>query len=223
MITSESHSISLLIDADEINRIEVIYDDFSTTLISISFAPSSVPHIAQTHTPPPPFPSVPTLIEFSSTIGVQLFAAAHSKLVDKSRTSLTPESLLSACFDRATNPLRPIGGSYGILIYSLKVPTDSTPSKSKSPLSLFEIDPPRAGDVLVLLDTKFKHNLTTTKFGTLERPHVGIVESWDPKKKKIKSIEVGSGGGVEEGGYRMEDLRGGEVRVFRVVPRGFLK
>lgn len=66
-------------------------------------------------------------------------------------------------------------------------------------------------------DAKFKHNLSTTRVGTADRPHVGVVASWDAKKRKLRTIEVAKDGQVDEGSHRLEDLKQGNVVVYRVL------
>lgn len=180
----------------------------------------STTSLAQAHFPPPPLPTSSQLLTFSNSLGAQLFAAAHAKLSDKSASRTTDESLLAACFARATDPLPPISNSYGIPIYALRIPVEGG-SKAR-PIVGRDLDAPRAGDVLVLWEAKFKHNLSTKVVGSAEKPHVAVVEAWDGKKRKVKVIEVGKEGGVEEGSYRFEDLKAGAVVVFRAVPRSLV-
>jgi hypothetical protein len=66
------------------------------------------------------------------------------------------------------------------------------------------------------------------------KEHVGVVVEWDGTKKKVRVTEQGrerdsskkekkgKGGKIEVEGYRLEDLRSGEVRVWRVVGREFI-
>ena len=150
-------------------------------------------------------PSPAQLLEFSTTLGGQVFAAAFSQLSSKART--TQDAFLALCFSRAASAQPPSGHNYGVVVLS---------SSTK-----LQIDEPRAGDIVVFHDAKFKHNLTTTKVGSGDAPHVAVVQAWDAKKRKLRAIEVGKDGSVEEGAWRMEDLKSGEVTVSRVVERGW--
>lgn len=201
-----------------------MYDDLSKTTVTISFTDDDLAEtttsISQTHFPPPPLPTSAQLQTFSTSLGAQFFAAAHSKLSDKAASRTTADALVAACFARATDPLPPIANSYGIPIYALRIPIEGG-SKAR-PVVGRDLDEPRAGDVLVLWEAKFKHNLSTKVVGSAEKPHVAVVEAWDGKKRKVKVIEVGREGGVEEGAYRFEDLKAGAVVVFRAVPRSLL-
>ena len=71
--------------------------------------------------------------------------------------------------------------------------------------------------VVVFFDTKFKHNLSTTKLGA-ERPMPCVLAAFDAQKRKLRTIEVGKSGQVEEGAHRLDDLKSGNVVVFRVLP-----
>ncbi|KAK4702137.1 myosin tail region-interacting protein MTI1, partial [Phenoliferia sp. Uapishka_3] len=201
------------------NEIEVIFDDFSKTLISVAFTDEdlaeSTTAITQAHAAPPPFPSPQALSSFSSTLGAQIFAAAHSKSADKSRT--TTESFISFCLSRATDPLPPIGYTFGLTVFTHRVAASKGAAAQE-----FEVDEPRAGDVVVFWDAKFKHNLSTQKVGSSEVPHVAVVQAWDSKKRKLRALEVGKDGAVDEGAWRMEDLKGGSVTVYRAVERSWL-
>ncbi|KAI5478626.1 SH3 domain protein [Pseudohyphozyma bogoriensis] len=200
------------------NEIEIIYNDLSKTILSISFtdddASEASTSINQAHFPPPPFPSATQLSSYSSTIGAQIFAAAHSKLTDKS-ARLSTEAFVDFCFSRATDPLPPIGYSYG-------VPTLTASVDGSKKASSNETDEPRAGDIIVFWDTKFKQTLSTTKVGTADKPHVAVVAAWDAKKRKIRVIEISKDMAVDEGAYKLEDLKGGSVIVYRVVERAFV-
>ena len=193
---------------------------------------TSLPALAESSGPPPPSFAPAQLAQFSSTIGAQIFAAAHTKLNDKSAREQSGESLIGFCLSRATDPLPPRGWSFGASILELE-----GSNKGKANV-LNEVDEPRAGDgesscelrgklsltspalaVIVFHDTKFKHNLSTSRVGSAERPLIAIVAAWDSKKRKVKTIEVASSGSVEEGAHRMEDLKSGKVAVWRVLPR----
>lgn len=147
-----------------------------------------------------------------------MFAAAHSL---KSSTSkyASPTSFVDECYSRATEILSPVGSCYGFTVYSVHIPSSSD-KKLAQPI-IEEIDTPRVGDIVVVNSAKFKHNLATVKVGT-DKPEVAVLESYDSKKRKIKVLEVGKDGSVIEGGYRLEDLKSGSVKIFRAIPRSLL-
>ncbi|KAL8290543.1 hypothetical protein RQP46_002801 [Phenoliferia psychrophenolica] len=201
------------------NEIEIIYDDFSKTTITVSCAADdpteSSTVISQIHSPPPSAPSLALLSSFSSTLGSQVFAAAFSQ--SKQRGTTQP-AFISFCLSRASSPLPPIGHTYGYPVLSLSLATTKGATIVTS-----ELDEPRAGDVVVFDEAKFKHNLSTTKVGHGDGPHVAVVQAWDSKKRKLRALEVVKDGAVEEGAWRMEDLKGGKVVVYRVVERAWIE
>lgn len=199
-------------------RIEIIYDDFSKSLISVAFNDSdpSNASIDQSHSLPPSFPSNSTLLNYSSKLGSQIFASAHRKNVKYSSSS----DFLSECFSRAEEILKPIGFTYGVNVFNVTHSETGTKNVGKPTIS--QVDEPRSGDIIKFTEAKFKHNLSTIKLGSRETPHVAVVESWDEKKRKVKILEVGKDGLVEESGYRIEELKGGKVDIFRVVARSYL-
>lgn len=145
---------------------------------------------------------------FSASLGTQIFAAAHSKQGDKSRT--TTKAFIDYCFSRATDPLPPTHDTYGIRVASLDADTGT--------MSSLEIV--RSGDIVVLRGSRFKKPLTTIKVGCGGEAHVVVVSGYDAKKRKVHTIEVGEKSGlVEEGSFRVEELKSGKVDFYRVCPR----
>lgn len=124
-------------------RIEVIYSDLSKTVITISFdaadTSEATTSLSQAQHDPPSF-SPAQLSQFSTTIGAQIFAAAHSKLSDKGAREQSGESLVNFCLGRATDPLGPRGWSYGAIVLGIE-----NGGKGKASV-LNEVDEPRAGD-----------------------------------------------------------------------------
>lgn len=161
-------------------------------------------------------PSYDELMSLSNSLGAQISSAAYSKLNERSSTKPTSSEFIAYCFSRATDSLPPSNNSsYGITIAQYLPLTKST-APTPQPL-----DEPRAGDIAIFLDARFKHNLTTTKVGSMGVPHIAIVAAWDSKKGKLRVVEVAEGkSGVVENAYRMiEDLKSGSVQVHRVRKR----
>ncbi|BGP01691.1 assembly of actin patch protein [Rhodotorula toruloides] len=162
-------------------------------------------------------PNLDALLQWSASLGAQVFAAAHTKMSDKQARGLSDADLINFCFSRATDPLPPAGGRYGVKIY------EATVEQGKKVPLVREEDEPRAGDV-VTIAAKFKHNLSSKTVGSLESPHVVIVAGWDAKKGKLKVVEVeGKNGTVDEGSYRIDEMRAGQVVVYRVAPKDFFE
>lgn len=189
------------------------------------------------------------LAQFSSTLGAQIFAAAHSKLADKNSRERDGDALVDFCFSRATNPLPRQNYGFGAPVLDVE-----GNAKAKTPTIRVQQDEPRAGDskfecergtssqdygtiltlrslaiacyltflslaVVVFFDTKFKHNLSTTKVGS-DKPMACVLAAFDAQKRKLRTIEVGKSGQIEEGAHRLDDLKSGNVVVFRALPAG---
>lgn len=80
------------------------------------------------------------LAQFSSTLGAQMFAAAHTKLNDKNAREQGGEALVTFALSRATDPMPPRGWSFGASVLELE-----GSSKGRATV-LNEVDEPRAGD-----------------------------------------------------------------------------
>ncbi|EEB87445.1 hypothetical protein MPER_15199 [Moniliophthora perniciosa FA553] len=102
--------------------------------------------------------------------------------------------------------------AYGYLIY---MQAGSSVQKRAS-----EILP---GDVVWLKDAKMKgHKGIQTYHQTVgvEEPVVGVVSEFEPKKFKIRVFQANQHVGqqtVESVSYRLEDLKSGVVKVYRVL------
>lgn len=89
------------------------------------------------------------LAHFSSTLGAQVFAAAHSKLNDKSAREQSGENLVLFGLSRATDPAAPRGASYGASVLAVEGTAKGKPSV------LNEVDEPRAGDGALVFLSRF--------------------------------------------------------------------
>lgn len=96
--------------------------------------------ISQVHFPPAMKPNLDALLQWSASLGAQMFAAAHTKMSDKSARGLSDYDLLRFCFGRATDPLLPVGTTFGVKVYEATVEPGQ-----KHPM-VGEDDEPRAGD-----------------------------------------------------------------------------
>ncbi|BGP18038.1 hypothetical protein JCM10213_008427 [Rhodosporidiobolus nylandii] len=150
------------------------------------------------------------LLRHSASLGAQVFAAAYS-LRSQGARGLSDGQFVEQCFAKATDARAPSGGEYGARVYEARV-------EGKKDVKTVERDEPRAGDV-VAISGKLKHALTSKTVGSDASPHLGIVAGWDAKKGKLKVVEVDpKSGSVDEATYKVEDLKQGWVRVWRVVP-----
>lgn len=122
----------------------MIYPDYSKTLITVSYAENDTAEestsISQAHAPPAMKPNLDALLQWSASLGAQIFAAAHTKMSDKSARGLSDADLIRFCYGRATDPLMPIGGTFGVKVY------EATCEQGKKAPMVGEEDEPRAGD-----------------------------------------------------------------------------
>jgi hypothetical protein len=82
----------------------------------------------------------------------------------------------------------------------------------------------RPGDIITLRNTKFqgKHGPMHAKYSMeVGKPdHVGVVAEWDGTKKKVRAWEQGrESKKVKLESFKLDDLRSGEVKIWRVMPR----
>lgn len=146
------------------------------------------------------------LAALSASIGAQIFAAAFSLQHTKGTTG---QAFVDAALARAPSARPPAPGwQYGLPVLDCEARGKGGEQNG---------DCPRPGDILVAWEAKFKHNLTSRTVGTPSVPHLAVVEGWDAGKRKVKVLEVSGKGAVGEEGYRMDDLKGGRVVVFRVM------
>lgn len=229
-----------------IDRLQVLYQDYSSTIISIAFDPSDSTEtstsLSQNHFPPPGKPTLDVLSRYSSSIGAQIFAAAHLKSNDRSARGMTDAQFVDFCFSRATDPVPRIGPVCGAVVYEA-----SSEGKKGAAYSLE--DEPRAGDgkfeflfpaafllfdfqlldqpliilstidiVVSFRDVKLKATLGSKTVGS----HLAIVSGFEDKKAKLRVLEVDKNGGIEEGSYKLDDLKQGTITVYRVMAKDFL-
>ncbi|GAA5879148.1 hypothetical protein JCM16303_001316 [Sporobolomyces ruberrimus] len=198
-------------------ELEVVYQDYSRTIISTAFDPEGTTEattsISQNHFAPPPKPSLDILNQYSASLGAQMFAAAHLKANDKSARGMTDKQFVDFCFSRVTDPLRPIGTTFGAKVY------EASSEGKKGPAFAMDCEP-RAGDVVVFHEVKLKQTLGSKTIGS----HVAIVSGFDEKKVKLRVLEVDkNGSSVDEGSYKLDDLKQGTITIYRVLGRDFLQ
>ncbi|TNY23063.1 hypothetical protein DMC30DRAFT_390602 [Rhodotorula diobovata] len=72
------------------------------------------------------------------------------------------------------------------------------------------------------MHAKFKHALSSKTVGSAQAPHVAVVGGWDAKKGKLRVLEVDTkNGAVDEGSYKVDEMRAGQLTVYRVAPREY--
>ncbi|KAK0487822.1 hypothetical protein IW261DRAFT_1450167 [Armillaria novae-zelandiae] len=155
------------------------------------------------------------LIAIWGRIGVQVCEVATS-LNDKSKKALigdgTYHGFIEAVLNEVPGAAPPSPPSYGYVIY---MQSGSSVQKRAG-----EIMP---GDVVWLSDAKLKGHKGIQTYsqhvGTKE-PLVGIISEFEAKKFKLRVFQANQHVGqqtVESVSYRLEDLKSGVVKVFRIL------
>ncbi|KZP02984.1 hypothetical protein FIBSPDRAFT_915395 [Athelia psychrophila] len=149
-------------------------------------------------------------------VGVQI-CEVGTTLFEKSRRTLIGDGsylgFLRAVFSQVPNAMLPSESSeYGYLIYAQ---TGTAVQRRAS-----DIMP---GDVIALYDVKLKGHKGLQSYhqsvGAVE-PLLGIVSDYEVKKAKVKVFHANQHVGqqtVESVSYRLEDLKSGAVKIFRVL------
>ncbi|OCH87966.1 hypothetical protein OBBRIDRAFT_118190 [Obba rivulosa] len=174
-----------------------------------------------TKQPSAPQPEVPRssedLMSQWGRIGVQIHEAA-AVLFEKSKKTLVGDGsylgFVTTVLRQVPNAKQPADPfeSFGYLIYGQ---TASEVWRRSSDLM--------PGDVIVLQDAKFKGHKGLHAYNQLVgvgEPLVGIVGDYEVKKMKAKVFQANQHVGqqsVESISYRLDDLKSGTVKVFRVL------
>ncbi|KAH8596011.1 hypothetical protein B0O99DRAFT_593853 [Bisporella sp. PMI_857] len=197
----------------------VLFLDYSQTIITAEFDaqnPGDV-KLEQRHDQPPSRPRQDVLEEAHEQFGREIIKAVASKK-ETIVGDGTPQGLVQELLKPfADHVLLPIGTrSYGAIVYG-NLANASTQSN----------DEIRPGDIITLRNTKFqgKHGPMHAKYSVeIGKPdHVGVVAEWDGTKKKVRAWEQGrESKKVKLESFKLEDLRSGEVKIWRVMPRSWV-
>ncbi|KAI1755243.1 hypothetical protein F4782DRAFT_441084 [Xylaria castorea] len=196
-------------------EISILFQDYSQTIITIRFDPkdSSQTELEQRHEPPPRPLRQDELEEAYERFGRRLAHSVASKK-DLIVGDGTPHALVHELLRPLKEALLPVGTrAYGALVYS-------NMANAATQLN----DEIRPGDIISIRNAKFqgKHGPVHAKY-TMEvgKPdHVAIVAEWDGTKKKVRAWEQGrENRKVKQESFKLEDLRSGEVKIWRVMPR----
>ncbi|KAL1616649.1 assembly of actin patch protein [Neofusicoccum ribis] len=196
----------------------VLFQDYSQTVVTARFdarEPASVA-LEQRHEPSPQKLRQDQLEaayeQFGRRISDGVNAKQNSTVGDGS-----PQALVLELLKPLSSALLPVGTrAYGALVYA-----------NLANASVQQNDEIRPGDIISLRNAKFegKHGAMHAKYKMeVGKPdHVGVVVEWDGTKKKIRAFEQGrESKKVKVEGFRMADLRSGEVRVWRVMGRDWV-
>ncbi|KAI1306887.1 hypothetical protein F5Y03DRAFT_353382 [Xylaria venustula] len=196
-------------------EVSILFPDYSQTIITVRYDPQdpSETELDQRHEPPPRTLRQDELEEAYERFGRRLSHSVASKK-DSVVGDGTPHALVHELLQPLKEALLPIGTrAYGALVYA-------NLANAATQLN----DEIRPGDILSIRNAKFqgKHGPMHAKYTTeVGKPdHVAIVAEWDGTKKKVRAWEQGrENKKVKQESYKLEDLRSGEVKIWRVMPR----
>ncbi|EPQ61831.1 Bgt-2925 [Blumeria graminis f. sp. tritici] len=199
-------------------EIYVLFQDYSQTILSACFDsqnPADV-KLEQTHEQPPSRLRQDQLEQAHENLGRRIYDEIITRK-DSIVGDGTPQGLITELLNPLPNVLHPVGSrAYGALIYG-----------NIANASVQQKDEIRPGDIITFRNSKFqgKHGPLNAKYSIeVGKPeHVGIVAEWDGTKKKIRAWEQGrESKKVKLESFKLEDLRSGEVKVWRVMPRSWV-
>lgn len=196
----------------------VLFQDYSQTIITAQFAadnPADV-QLEQRHEPPPSRVRQDQLEDAHEQFGRRIFEAVTSKRETVVGDG-TPQGLVQELLKPFADALRPVGTrGYGAIVYG-----------NLANASTQQNDEIRPGDIITLRNAKFqgKHGPMHAKYSMdVGKPdHVGVVAEWDGTKKKVRAWEQGrESKKVKLESFKLDDLRSGEVKIWRVMPRSWV-
>ncbi|KAG6112394.1 hypothetical protein E4U31_003010 [Claviceps sp. LM219 group G6] len=193
----------------------ILFQDYSQTIITIRYDPydASSVELEQRHEAPPRALRQDQMEEFYERFGRHISNAATSRkdtVVDDG----TAQGFVMELLRPLSAALPPVGTrSYGALVYA-----------NMANASTQQQDVIRAGDIISFRNSKFqgKHGPMHARYSAeVGKPdHVAVVAEWDGTKKKVRAWEQGrENRKVKMESYKLDDLRSGEVKIWRVVPR----
>jgi hypothetical protein len=215
-------------------NIYILFSDYSETTIIAKYDPRSPLEceLDQDHKAAPARPRQDQLEAYWQRFGrnIAVKANIHFQSSRKEPVAIgdgTPHAFVADLIKEHPDALQPVGlKSYGALAYA-----------NLGNATTQQYDEIRPGDIVTLRGAKFEghHGPMKTKYRqAFEGSHVAVVEEWDGVKKALRIWEQGrdllvEGGkrdkknlGVKSEKLRLQDLRSGEVLVWRVVGRDFV-
>ncbi len=196
----------------------VLFQDYSQTVITAQFDaqdPADV-KLEQRHEPPPSRLRQDQLEQAHEQFGRRVADMVASKKETVVGDG-TPQGLVQELLKPFADALLPVGTrAYGAIVYG-----------NLANASTQQNDEIRPGDIITLRNTKFqgKHGPMHAKYSIeVGKPdHVGVVAEWDGTKKKIRAWEQGrESKKVKLESFKLDDLRSGEVKIWRVMPRSWV-
>ncbi|GAC93327.1 hypothetical protein PHSY_000892 [Pseudozyma hubeiensis SY62] len=198
----------------------MLFEDYSTTVISLSFQDDDHEEthtsLSQRHNFAPSKPSSAELKQWSSSIGAHIakLALDSAKQSNAPIGDGSPRALVQQIIS-ATPSLPPVGSSLGALILTQVGPTVMDTGA----------DEVRPGDIVLCSQADFRGKKGLAPYHTTlgaTEPTPAIVVEVESKKNKLRCVlqSPSSRKGLpEEVSLRLDDLKSGIVKVFRVPPR----
>lgn len=196
----------------------VLYTDYSQTIITARYDAQdpAAARLEQRHEHPPPRLRQDQLEQAYERFGRRISEAVSSKKEGIIGDG-TPHGLILELLRPLPDALLPVGTrAYGALVYANLANASTTQN-----------DEIRAGDIMTLRNARFqgKHGAMHAKYSMeVGKPdHVGVVGEWDGTKKKVRAWEQGrESKKVKLESFKLDDLRSGEVKIWRVMPRSWV-
>ena len=176
--------------------------------------------LEQRHEAPPPKLRQDQLETYWQRFGARIADTASALGNNKKDPTVgdgSPFALVSDLIKAQPEALHPVGQrSFGALVYA---------NLANASTQVF--DEIRPGDIVTFRNARFQGKVGAmhAKYAVdVGKPdHVGVVVEWDGSKKKVRVWEQGrEHKKVKPESFRMGDLRSGEVRVWRVMSRGWV-
>lgn len=198
--------------------IYVLFMDYSQTVVTVQFDPKSPAEasLEQRHEPSPLQPRQDQLEQAHIQLGTRI-SESVSSIQNSTVGDGTPAGLVQYLLNPLSEALLPVGTrGYGALVYS-----------NLANASVTQNDEIRAGDIVSFRNARFQghrgtmHQKYSAEVGKPD--HVGVVVDWDGTKKKIRAWEQGrESKKVKMESFKLNDLRSGECKVWRVMPRSWV-
>ncbi|CAN6647312.1 hypothetical protein TRVA0_022S01156 [Trichomonascus vanleenenianus] len=200
-----------------VRDVYILYHDLSQTVLTARFEehdPLNTVSFEQEHSQPPA-ENQDRLEDAYRRYGTKILEAAQTALGQ----TLPPNEFVSQVVRSVEGAIPPIGSrSYGAVIYS-----------NLSNASVKQWDEIRPGDVIAFRNAKFQghkgglHQKYTAEAGRGDGIHAGIVYEWDGSKRKVRIFEQNPDKNkVKQESYRLNDLKSGEVKAFRIIGREYV-
>lgn len=196
----------------------VLFMDYSQTVITAHFEAIEPTNagLEQRHEPPPQNLRQDQLENAHTRFGSRIAEGANAK-ENAVVGDGSPHALILDLMSALPDALSPVGvRAYGALVYA-----------NLANASVQSFDEIRSGDIVTFRNAKFQghRGAMHTKYSIeVGKPdHVGVVIDWDGTKKKVRAWEQGrESKKVKAESYKFGDMRSGEVKVWRVMPRNWV-